>query len=403
MEDNRIYHIRISPEVIKNDIFKVIYTAETPTQFIVDDECCEIPVTGSTPLVTGSTFVYSSMTQILSGGTNGTSLLTGLTIPILLTENYVDIGYYSVFDGMVVQKDVMTNFIFSASTGFSNTTYYFYNTSDSEFKKYLSFSNYMIDWGDGSPQQVVTTTSPNFYSHTYIPPISGQSIYTISMSGMSPWGWNVVKKNVYVPFTGMTINNPNGEAFFYPSGGNWSATPISYDYIFSGDAVCDATNQSITNFTTIPFLVTGYTKSSLNDLQVYGNKNNPTLFAGKFIPNLSITGSSGSVGVFLGTGTSVNVIYTAYTIDDITYYDYPDGTTLFVVQSSGLTANDLVCSAITKDEVLLNVIDLPEVQSNVYIERGKNSGLESLQRLGEVNSVGDINNYGYKFFTIIKT
>jgi len=42
------------------------------------------------------------MTDILSGGTynSGTtqydSLLTGLTIPILLTENVNDIGYYSI-------------------------------------------------------------------------------------------------------------------------------------------------------------------------------------------------------------------------------------------------------------------------------------------------------------------
>ena len=33
-------------------------------------------------------------------------------------------------------------------------------------------------------------------------------------------------------YSNVVIGNPNGQATFYPAGGNWSATPISYDYIF---------------------------------------------------------------------------------------------------------------------------------------------------------------------------
>jgi hypothetical protein len=84
------------------------------------------------------------------------------------------------------------------------------------------------------------------------------------------------------------------------------------------------------------------------------------------------------------------------------YYDYEDGTTLFVVESSGFTPDWLVCSAITKNELLLNVIDEAEIQSNVFIERGKNSAFERVQRLGEVDNVGDLEKYGYGFFDIIK-
>ena len=61
----------------------------------------------------------------------------------------------------------------------------------------------------------------------------------------------------------------------------------------------------------------------------------------------------------------------------------------------------LVCSAITKDEVLLNIVDEPIIQSDVSVERGKLSALETLQRLGEVDNVGDLTKYGYKFFNII--
>ncbi len=60
--------------------------------------------------------VYSSMTETLTGGTNNTSLLTGLTVPILLVQNTVDVGYYSVFDGAISQMNVVNNFLFSSTT-----------------------------------------------------------------------------------------------------------------------------------------------------------------------------------------------------------------------------------------------------------------------------------------------
>jgi hypothetical protein len=394
MED-RYYSIRISPEVISGDLFTSPYNAGYSQFNLSGDPCCDTTTTTTTSQYTGFTHVYSSMTQIVSGGTNGTSLLTGLTLPIFLTENTVDVGYYSVFDGMVLQKDTMTNFLFSASTSTPNT-YYFYNTSDTEFKKYLSFANYEIDWGDGSPSQTVNNTSPSYYNHTY----ASSGVYTITMSGMSPWGYNVVKKDVTVPFTNIVATNPNGTAYFYPSGGNWTGTPLMYDYIFSGDSNCDVDDQSSFNYTTVPFLVTGYTNSTVGDLVQYGSKYDPTRFAGKYKLGVQVTGTSGSIGTFWGP--SVDNLYTAYTINDINYYDYNDGTTIFTVYSSGMTPDMMVCSAITKNEVLLNVINEAEIQSNVFIERGKNSVLERLERLGEVDNVGDLEKYGYKFFNVIK-
>jgi hypothetical protein len=62
----------------------------------------------------------------------------------------------------------------------------------------------------------------------------------------------------------------------------------------------------------------------------------------------------------------------------------------------------MVCSAITKNEALLNVIDEPVIQTNVFVERGKNSGIETLVRLGEVDNLGDLDNYGYGFFKVTK-
>jgi hypothetical protein len=340
--------------------------------------------------VTGSTYAYSAMTEVLSGGTYNTgttqydSLLTGLTIPILITENTVDIGYYSVFDGMVVQKDTMLNFLFSATT-LDPKGVYFYNTSDVEFKKYLQFSTYTVDWGDATSQPV-TSTLPLYH------PYSSNGDYVIKLTGLSPWGTNTITKTVTIPFSAATIDNPKGEAFFTPMGGNWKNILVPYEYIFSGDSNCDSTTQDITQFTTVPFLITGYTTSSLTDLKQYG----PTPYS---VTTYDITGNTGFIGRYLGVFDGG--LYTAYTINDITYYDYNNGTTLFIAESSGLTTDTVVCQPIVKNELLLGIIDEAEVQSNVFIERGKNSALESIERLGEVNSIGSLEKYGYKFFNII--
>lgn len=390
--DNRQYHIRISPEVIKNDIFPVnTYAEYTDTEII--PFCCDIETRQVTKFVTGTTYVYSSMTEILSGGTDGTSLLTGLTVPILLTENTVDLGYYSVFDGMVTQQETMTNFLFSATTSYPYT-FYFYNTSDTEFKKYLSFSNYYVDWGDGSPIETITSTTPNYYSHTY----TQDGEFTITMSGMSPWGSNIIQKTITTPYIDVPILNPQGTAYFVPAGGSWSGTPLSYNYIFSGDQDCDVYLNSSYNYTSVPFPVTGYTNSTISDLEVYGKKD--VLWGGKYKIGVPVTGTSGNIGTVWGEFN--DGLYTAYTINNVDYYDYNDGRTVFVVMSSGMTPDMMVCSAITKNEVLLNVIDEAEVQTNVYVERGKISALERVERLGEINNIGDLEKYGYGFFNIIK-
>ena len=50
--------------------------------------------------------------------------------------------------------------------------------------------------------------------------------------------------------------------------------------------------------------------------------------------------------------------------------------------------------------MLLGIAFQPELQSNVYIERGKQSPLEKIQRLGEVNNLGQLNRYGYGYFNL---
>jgi hypothetical protein len=100
--------------------------------------------------------------------------------------------------------------------------------------------------------------------------------------------------------------------------------------------------------------------------------------------------------------TNIAPSFTAYTIQNIDYYDYDDGTTIFFAESSGFTVDNITAEPIVKEEVLLRVIDQPQIQSDVYIQRGKNSAYERIQRLGEVDNLGSLINYGYGFFNVEK-
>ena len=367
MED--FYNIIISPETIKGDIFTVNLQGENVE-----------------PSYTGETIgVYSAMTQVLSAGPNGSSTLTGLTIPILIRQTAVDFGYYSPFDGAVLQKDVVANFIFSSTTT-NPYVYNVYNTSN-EFQKFLDLSSYKVNWGDNSPEQTIITYTPNSITHTY--PVANAQ-YTITLKQTNPWGITRVSKTITTPFSDVVINNPNGEAFFIPVGGNWIETPISYDYIFSGDAVNEVSAQTSNNFTTVPFTVSGLTKSKLNELAMYGPY--------KFQVGVPVIKNGQIWGAITNTATT----FTAYTINLVDYYDYIDGTTIFFEQSSGFTDNNLTQRPITKEEVLLKAVDQPQIQTNVFVERGKNSAYERIQRLGEVDNLGDMINYGYGFFNVEK-
>jgi hypothetical protein len=352
--------------------------------FIVSPENIErdLSVVDSNGISVG---VYSGMSQIVSGNTYGTSLLTGLTVNILLTQSAVDAGYYTPFDGAVMQKDVVSNFIFSSTTS-DPYRVYVYNTS-SEFQKFLDLSKYVINWGDGSQLQAVTAYTPNSISHVYP---SANKTYTITLSQTNPWGVVKVEKNVTLPYSAVTIYNQQGTAYFTPADGNWFGTPVSYDYIFSGDAVNVVSAQTTNNVEQVPFIVSGVTTSRVTELALYGS------------PKYQVGVPVIKNGEIWGAITNMDLIYTAYTITGINFYDYADGTSIFFQESSGFTDSNLTAVPITKLESLLKVMDQPQIQTDVFLERGKNSAYERVQRLGEIDNLGDLLNYGYGFFNVQK-
>ena len=76
--------------------------------------------------------------------------------------------------------------------------------------------------------------------------------------------------------------------------------------------------------------------------------------------------------------------------------DYPEVGTNFL---DG-TPMELCMEPLTKEEALINVCQPTEIQSDVFIERGKQSVLSPNQRLGEVKTIGGLQNYGYGYYNI---
>lgn len=355
-----IIKIKISPEFLESDI---------------------VQVTSS-----GYTFgVYTGLTSILQGNTGGTSLLTGLTFPILLKQKYQDIGYYDGFDGNITQQVISANFSFTASTESPYTVSLFNNSSEGAV--YLIDSTYTIDWGDGS-SQVINSFYPEFINHTYANPLPNPTSYTITLRQENMWGTVTTTKTVNVPYSPVDNSNPYGTVTFANTSGSWSASPQTYNFIYTADSYNEIAYQIGSYYGQVPYFITGVTMSRLEDLSLYG--------ATQYQVGQTVNLPGGGYGV-------VNYLtsqQTGYTINNTDYIDFSGGTSIFVVASSGLTSDMLVQSAITKNEVLMNVIDQPQLFSSVFVERGKNSALENFRRIGEVSTMSDLVNYGYNFFNI---
>ena len=335
-----VYKIKISPESLSSIVKDITYS--------------------------GNSFgVYTGMTSLLTSGVNGSSSLTGLTIPILLTQDCIDIGYYSEFDGAIQQKETVLNYVFSAN---SEHEYCIYNTSI--LNSYTKGSEYEIYWGDNSKVEPMS----GFKSCHAYPKTNAK--YVITLTQKNNFGTNIISKTITIPFDKDKVSdNPNGTIEFIP---------ISYDYIFTGDTGMDIDDYTYDSVVTI----TGYTKSNLIELSLYGES--------PYKPGVDVF-KDGSV---YGRVTNINNLFTAYTIQDINYVDYPFGVTTFEAKSKGLTKDTAKLVPIVKNEALLKSVDEVQIFSNVFVERGKNSGYEKVQRLGEVKTLQDMEKYGYGYFKL---
>jgi len=131
----------------------------------------------------------------------------------------------------------------------------------------------------------------------------------------------------------------------------------------------------------------------------------------------------------LTTGTFEDLTWTGYTIGNLTYQDFSDGTT----QMTGTTPNfrqDLtgytiqngvettyeystgnttdfateyvINKVLSREEHFLGFVEQPRVYSDIFVNRGKQGVLENNLRLGEIDNMGELSIYGNKYYNIKK-
>ena len=91
----------------------------------------------------------------------------------------------------------------------------------------------------------------------------------------------------------------------------------------------------------------------------------------------------------LGAYSSFATVSEGYQMNEMEYMNTPN-----------VVCNGVAMSALTKQEVLMGVVEAPEIQSEVFIERGKQSVFERVQRFGEITTIGGLLAYGYGFNNI---
>jgi|3_EtaG_2_1085321.scaffolds.fasta_scaffold03236_2 hypothetical protein len=260
--------------------------------------------------------------------------LTGFTVPIIITEDFNDIGVYTPFDGLVIQRNIINNFIYIAN----NLTVEVYNTSDLEFKRFLTFGDYTVYWGDGN-SSTLTIGGPQLSTHTY----GGAGSYTITLQQANPWGITKMQKIIKLPYTSqVNIPNPFGVLEIYPPnlGDPIACNSIYQSYLFSGDSNPDVYDFLSFNYVSVPYSVTGYTSNSrLSLFKQYGTNGIP------------LTGITIEL-VDKATGHIVDVTptYTSYTVNNIIYTDFKNGKTYFNARSTGFDVNNLDWDCCTEEE-----------------------------------------------------
>jgi hypothetical protein len=348
-------------------------------------------VTGSVPKGyykwggTSWTKITGATKYDISGSVYGTYQLP-LYLEDSLDEMGVMVGIADVNgDSYMEQIEQLVNFHYSQTGSMVKV----FSTTNPDKLRTIIDQEYKIYWGHNNATSSLEVNKgvvgTNFPTASYTYPTTPNT-YTISLSLNSPWNREKISKNITIPqFTG-TPQNILG-----------SITGITVPY---------------TN-------VTGKTLEYLNDLD-YTDKFGPvsgstfkySAFGKSRITDYKKYGQGIDSSSFTYSPTGETSQWTGYTITYIVnetggtithqYRDYDDGITTITGSTTGYTREEVFNQALTRNEHFLGFIDEPSIYSDIFVERGKQGVLEKTHRLGEIDSVGELDIYGNGYFKVRK-
>ena len=286
-------------------------------------------------------------------------------LTLLLSQDFNDIGHYSIWDGNIFQKETFSNFVFTASTFVvvPGDTIQIWNTTDFSYYKEVQELPYTIDWGDGNSTTLNFSVGGAITAENTYPPGPPME-YRITITQDSPWGPTSVSQVITAPnysYPQLVATNQipaNSALTINPSG-----VTVGTGYTSGPSGVFGQSNyipwdtgthiDEYSGMTQFPncFEVTGVTTSMLGIFQTYTTSNSPNLPPGYVIGTIVPIGgdiinpitNNIETGMY-GQINWADPIYTGYTISSannatpIHFYDFPNGITLYVAESCGLDA-----------------------------------------------------------------
>lgn len=283
-------------------------------------------------------------------------------LPIFLTSTAIEMGDMVPFDGDIEQIEQLCNFTYTSNGNIVTV----YNTTNTNKLNRIIDSVFEIDWGDGTSRQSINILGNLTHNYT------SSGIKTITIYMNNPWDSVSSSKIINLPKTTTDPTDLLSLTFDIPYTQITGFTQnYGNDYDYNAD-----------NYTgTTVFLA--ITKSRINEKKLYG-------------------------GTYTGLTTGVTEVngldydFTGYTIDNLNYIDLSDGFTYVSGNTINFATEDDFLKKLTRNEHYLGFITEPLVYSDVFIQRGKNSVSEFNLRLSEINSVGELMNYGNGYFNIKK-
>ena len=306
-------------------------------------------------------------------------------IPIALESNADEMGIMSSFDGNMEQVEQLVNFTYKQSGSVVTV----YNTVNPDKLRKIIDQKYTIKWGDGTSGSLDVNNGvlySNFptVSHTY-----STGSYTLSLFLDSPWSKEKINKNITVPNTGSIVENKLG---------TFSGFTIPFTQITGSlDYLNDSKFSGFTGSSVLKYMAIGGSK--ISELKKYGET---TVSSSMYVTGL-FSGSA-YTGYTLETGSIISGSLNTGSIptNSLWYMDFVDGYTMITGKTSNFTKEEVINNVITRNEHFIGFIDDPSVYSDIFVERGRQGIMEQNLRLGEIDSILELDVYGNGFFKVRK-
>jgi hypothetical protein len=226
--------------------------------------------------------------------------------------------------------------------------------------------------------------------------------YTILIQKLQDLGVSFPFINGTVPINFTSILTPTDRVVL-----RLPTKPLSHYYYYGNNPLTGSTDSKIDDVRSYkkgePYIAgfdineetyINYQNISINGVNRVTNISEPKIYVFDTTADLSIGRPSQTTGIQYKD-------YSASTINPILLpagIDLP--TTTFRFISEGWNQTNTSLSAITKEEFLLGIISRPEVENDVFIDRGVVPVLDYHLRLSEIKNLGQLQQYGNGYYNI---